>query len=113
MNAPEKTSPNSKVELHQQVSAGTITWAEPLIMLSSCTVIGLIVQALVVFLSLRGSTYPWLEASSWWREYGTLVGVGCLIPLFYPACWVAIRFLHLGIHIGSTKGGLRPTPTAR
>jgi hypothetical protein len=73
---------NSHAEIQKRIANGKITWAGPLIMLSSRTVIGLILTALVAAVFFRGTPAPWAEAFLWWRVYGALVGVGCLIPLF-------------------------------
>ena len=88
--------PNSHAEIQKRVSDGKITWVGPLIMLLSRTVIGLIVLAIVVVVFFRDSTNPWADAFLWWRVYGVLVGLGCLIPLIYLARREGMSILDLG-----------------
>lgn len=104
MNTPVTALPNSQAEIQKRIANGKITWAGPLIMLSSRTVIGLIVMALVVAIFFRGSVDPWAEAFLWFRMYGVLVGL-CLIPLFYLARREGISILDIGNY--SRKGWLR------
>ena len=105
MDASETTLPNSKVEIQKRVAAGKITWAGPLIMASACTVLGWISQALAVALFFRGSADPWVEAAAWWRVYGTLVDVGCLVLLVWLTRREGIRLFDLGNY--RRKGWLR------
>jgi len=96
MNASETTFPNSKVEIQKRVAAGKITWAGPLIVMAARTVLGWIFQALAVVLFFRGSADPWIEASEWWRVYGTLVDVGCIVLLVWLTRREGIRLFDLG-----------------
>ena len=96
MKTPVTALPNPQTEIKKRMANGKITWAGPLIMLSSRTVIGLIILVLVVAIFFRGKADPWAEAFLWWRVYGTLVGVGCLIPIFYRARREGISILDLG-----------------
>jgi membrane protease YdiL (CAAX protease family) len=96
MNASETTFPNSKIEIQKRVAAGKITWAGPLIMASARTVLGWIFQALAVVLFFRGSADPWVEAAAWWRTYGTLVDVGCIVLLVWLTRREGIRLFDLG-----------------
>ena len=105
MDTSATAPPNSQAEIQKRIANGKITWLGPLIMLSSRTVIGLILTALVAAFFFRGSADPWAEAFLWWRVYGALVGLGCLIPLFYLARREGIRILDLGNY--SHKGWLR------
>ena len=102
MNIPITTQPNSQTEIRKRIEDGKITWAGSLIMLSSRTVIGLIILVLVFAVFFRGSADPWTEAFSWWRVYGTLVGIGCLISLFFLVRREGIRILDFGNY--SRKG---------
>jgi membrane protease YdiL (CAAX protease family) len=105
MKAPVTALPNSQTEIKKRMVNGKITWVGPLIMLSSRTVIGLIILVLVVAIFFRGSADPWAEAFLWWRVYGTLVGIGCLIPIFFLVRREGIRILDLGNY--SRSGWLR------
>jgi len=105
MKTPVTARPNSQTEIQKRMVKGKITWAGPLIMLSSRTVIGLIVLVLVAAIFFRGSADHWAEAFSWWRVYGALVGIGGLIPLFFLARREGIRILDLGNY--SQGGWLR------
>jgi membrane protease YdiL (CAAX protease family) len=105
MNASETTFPNSKVEIQKRVVAGKITWAGPLIMVSARTVLGWISQGLAVVLFFRGSADPWVEAAAWWRTYGTLVDVGCIVLLVWLTRREGIRLFDLGNY--RRKGWLR------
>lgn len=80
--------PNSQAEIQKRIANGKIIWAGPLIMLSSRTIIGLIIMALVVAIFFRGSADPWAKVFLWWRVYGALVGL-CLISLIIigPIIW--------------------------
>ena len=105
MNASASTYPNSKAAIEKRVAAGKITWAGPLIMVSARTVLGWIVQALAVVLYFRGSSNPWIEATAWWRVYGTLVDVGCIVLLVWLTRREGIRLFDLGNY--RRKGWLR------
>jgi membrane protease YdiL (CAAX protease family) len=96
MKASSTALPNSQAEIKKRMANGKITWIGPLVMLSSRTVIGLIVLVLVVTIFFRRSADPWAEAFLWWRVYGTLVGIGCLIPLFFLVRREGLRILDLG-----------------
>jgi len=96
VNASEATFPNSRVEIQERVAAGKITWVGPLIMASARTVLGWISQALAVALFFRSSVDPWVEAAAWWRVYGTLVDVGCLVLLVWLTRREGIRLFDLG-----------------
>jgi len=101
MNTPETVHLNSQTEIQKRIAIGNITWAGPLIMLSSRTVIGLIILVLVAATFFRDSAISWTDAFSWWRVYGVLVGLGCLIPLHYltrlPTAWVGTNCRTAGI----------------
>ena len=82
MSTPVTTLPNSLVEIQKRIADGKITWAGPLIMLSSRAIIGLITTALVATIFFRGSVDPWAAAYPWWRVFCALIGLG-LIPLYF------------------------------
>jgi len=96
MNTSKTSHPNSQTEIQKRVAIDNITWAGPLIMLSSRTVIGLMTLVFVVAIFFRDSANPWTDAFSWWRVYGVLVGLGCLILLRYLTHWEGISILELG-----------------
>jgi len=96
MNASVMASPNSKAKLQERIKAGQITWAGPLIMLAARPIFLLIGQALVAAIFYRGNDYALVEAGQWFRVFGTLVDVGCLILLFYLTRREGIRLLDLG-----------------
>ncbi len=77
-------SPNSQTEIRNRIADGRITWVGPLIMLSSRTIIGLILTALVAAIFFRGSADPWAEAYPWWRVYTGLIGLGS-VPVYFLA----------------------------
>lgn len=96
MNASVTESPNSKAKLQERVKAGKITWAGPLIVMAARTVLGWIFQGLAVVLFFRGRADPWVEAAAWWRVYGTLVDVGCIVLLVWLTRREGIRLFDLG-----------------
>jgi len=105
MNASETTFPNSRVEIQKRVASGKITWAGPLIVMAARTVLGWIFQALAAVLFFRGSSNPSIEAAEWWRVYGTLVDVGCIVLLVWLMRREGIRLFDLGNY--RRKGWLR------
>jgi membrane protease YdiL (CAAX protease family) len=74
-------------------------------MASARTVLGFIFQALAVALFFRGSADPWNESAPWWRVYGTLVDVGCLVLLVWLTRREGLRLFDLGNY--RRKGWLR------
>jgi len=96
VNTSVKALPNSQVEIQKRISKGKITWMDLLITLLSRTIIGLIILVLVVVIFFRGNVHPWQDAFAWWRVYGVLVGLGCLILLFYLTRREGIGILDLG-----------------
>jgi hypothetical protein len=87
---------NSTAEIQKRFAAGKITWAGPLIMLAARPIFLLIGQALVAAIFYRGNDYALVEAGPWFRVFGTLADVGCLILLFYLTRREGIRLLDLG-----------------
>lgn len=87
---------NSRAEIQKRIAAGKITWTGPLIMLVARSVLAVICQALVAALFFRGSSDAWNQAGEWWRVYGTLVDIGCIVLLVWLARRESIRLFDLG-----------------
>jgi len=96
MKTSETAIPNSQTEIQKRIENGSFSWVGPLIMLFSRTVIGLIVLVIAVLIFFRESSDPLADAFLCWRVYGTLVGLGCLIPLFFLTSREGISILDLG-----------------
>lgn len=87
---------NSTAEIQKRVAAGRITWAGPLIMLVVRSVLAVICQALVAAIFFRGSADAWDEAGQWWRVYGTVIDVGCILLLVRLTRREGMRLFDLG-----------------
>lgn len=87
---------NTTAETQQRVAVGQITWTGPLIMLVARSVLALICQALVAAVFFRGSAGAWEKAGQWWRVYGTMVDVGCIILLAWLTRREGIQLFDLG-----------------
>jgi hypothetical protein len=87
---------NSTAEIQKRVAAGKITWAGPLMMLAARSVLAVICQALVAAAFFRGSTDAWAEAGQWWRVYGTVMDVGCIVLLVWLTRREGIGLFDLG-----------------
>jgi len=71
--------PNSKSALMQRASAGRLTWAGPLLVVTGRSILIIAAQAFVACLSwMRFHVWSWNGAAKWWTVYGTLVDAGCL-----------------------------------
>jgi len=95
METSATVSPNSQAEIQKRIAEGKISWVGPLIMLSSRTIIGLILTALVAAIFFRDSADPWAETYPWWRVFGALIALG-LVPLYFLARREGIGILELG-----------------
>jgi membrane protease YdiL (CAAX protease family) len=87
---------NSPAEIQKRAAAGQITWAGPLILLVVRSVLAVICQALVAAVFFRGSADAWEEAGQWWRVYGTVIDVGCVVLLAWLTRREGIRLFDLG-----------------
>ena len=87
---------NSTIGIQQRVAAGKITWAGPLTMLVARSGLAVICQTLVAAIFFRGSADAWGEAGQWWRVYGTVMDVGCIVLLVWLTRREGIRLLDLG-----------------
>jgi membrane protease YdiL (CAAX protease family) len=96
MNASVAALPNSPAEIQKRVAAGRITWAGLLIMLAARSILAVICQALVAAIFFAGSADVWNEAGDWWRPYGTVIDVGCIVLLVWLARREGIRLFDLG-----------------
>jgi len=81
-NPPASEDPalaNSQVEIEKRLAPGQLSWAGPLLLVTSRTVLAVVAQAIVAFIYvLRRNPSPWQSATPWWSIYGTLVDIGCL-----------------------------------
>lgn len=76
-------SPNDHAALLRRLSAGTLTWRGPALMLFARSACAVGAQALVAAIfALRSSPTPWLDAAPWLPVYGTLIDAGCLVLLW-------------------------------
>jgi hypothetical protein len=87
---------NSTAEIQERVAVDKITWAGPLIILVARSVLAMICQALVAAIFFRGSADAWNEAGQWWRVYGTVIDVGCIVLLVWLTRREGIRLFDLG-----------------
>ena len=87
---------NSTAEIQKRVAAGKITWTGPLIMLVARSILAAIYQALVAAIFFRGGADAWEEAGQWWRVYGTVMDVGCIVLLVWLTRREGIRLFDLG-----------------
>ena len=70
---------NSQVEIEKRLALGQFSWAGPLSLVTSRTVLAVVAQAIVALIYvLRRNPSPWQAATPWWSIYGTLVDIGCL-----------------------------------
>ena len=70
---------NSRAEIEKRVALGQASWAGPLLLVMSRTMLAIVAQAIVAAIYvLRRNPSPWRAAAPWWSIYGTLVDVGCL-----------------------------------
>jgi hypothetical protein len=75
---------NSSAQIRERVSAGTISFAGPLLLVVARTVLLIASQAFVALLFFaKHHSDPWREAADWWTVYGTAADLGCLILLRY------------------------------
>jgi hypothetical protein len=74
---------NGREALVGRISAGTLRWSGPALMLLARTALAVPAQALVaaVFF-LRSSPSPWRDSEPWLPVYGTLIDAGCLVLLW-------------------------------
>jgi hypothetical protein len=75
---------NSSAQIRERVSAGTISFTGPLLLVVARTVLLIASQAFVALLFFaKHHSDPWREAADWWTVYGTAADLGCLILLRY------------------------------
>ena len=75
---------NSSALIRERISAGTISFAGPLLLVAIRTALLIASQAFVALLLLaKHHADPWREAADWWTVYGTAADLGCIILLRY------------------------------
>ena len=87
---------NSPNEIHQGVSDGKVAWAGLLAVLAARSVLAVLCQLLVSVIFFRDSADAFREAGQWWRVYGTVIDIGCIILLGRLTRREGIRLLDLG-----------------
>lgn len=88
MSVSTTALPNSKDAIQQRVTAGQVTWAWPLVMLVSRTVLFALFQATIgVICALQGLSAPWNASVAWWPVTVTLTNLACVALL----AWLARR----------------------
>ena len=87
---------NSSALIRERISAGTISFAGPLLLVAIRTALLIASQAFVALLLLaKHHADPWREAADWWTVYGTAADLGCIILLRYFTLREGIRFRDL------------------
>jgi len=87
---------NSPVLIRERISAGTISFTGPLLLVVTRTVVLIASQGLVALLLLaKHHLHPWREAADWWTVYGTAADLGCLVLLRYYTRREGIRLRDL------------------
>jgi hypothetical protein len=92
---------DSQVEIEKRLALGHFSWAGPLLLVTSRTVLAVVAQAIVAFIYvLRRHPSPWQAATPWWSIYGTLVDIGCLALMTWFTRGEGIRLRDL---VGSIR----------
>jgi CAAX prenyl protease-like protein len=76
--------PNSSAAIQERVTAGSIPWTGPLLLVAARPLLMIAAQALfaLIFFAMHRPS-PWRVAGYWWTVYGTLVDIGCLIGMLH------------------------------
>ena len=87
---------NAREEIQRRFESGRISWFGPLVMLIARSILAIICQVLLYAVFFSGRLNGWNTSGEWWRVYGTLIDVGCIILLVWLTRKEGIRFLDLG-----------------